>query len=136
MRWDNTIYGIVKIKYLQKKLHAKKRGPLYKVFKQEIKTDQKGGIMHDITNLCNKYDLPNVQFHWIKDEHINAAVQSSPIRYDFYLTQLTVSFIHHFQSETIVIENNSSLHLLLFSDKLISFNYTILWFEKTETFWI
>ena len=51
---------------------------------------------------------------------------ASPIRYDFYVTQLTVSFIHHFQSETIVIENNSSLHLLLFSDKLINFNYTIL----------
>ena len=64
----------------------------------------------------------------------NAAPSPSLIRYDFYVTQLTVSFIHHFQSETIVIENNSSLHFILFSDKLISFNYTILLFEKTEKF--
>ena len=31
--------------------------------------------MQDITNLCNKYDLPNVKFHRLKEEHINTEVQ-------------------------------------------------------------
>ena len=80
----------LKIKYVQKKLHAKKRGPLFEVFKQEIKNDQKGGIMQDITILCNKYDLPNVQFHWLKEEHINAAVQKVSRVKVFLMVKMTL----------------------------------------------
>ena len=37
--------------------------------------DQKGGIMEDVTKLCNKYSIPNIIFNPIEDERINAAVQ-------------------------------------------------------------
>ena len=42
---------------------------------EELILDKKGGIMEDVTNLCNKYSLPNVLFDWIEDEVVNEAVK-------------------------------------------------------------
>merc|ERR1712121_458687 len=34
-----------------------------------------GGIMEDVTKLCNKYSIPNVLHNWLEDDYINEAVK-------------------------------------------------------------
>ena len=100
---ESWIDGL-KIKYVQKKLHDKQRGLLYEAMIEEIKLDQKGGIMEDVTNLCNKYSLPNVIFHWIEEEKVNMAVQDMSRRRVFLTVGMlkSVPMIPHAQKRRLM----------------------------------
>ena len=86
----------LKIKYIQKKIHEKKRGLLYQALMEELILDRKGGIMEDITNLCNKYSLPNVLLNAVEDEYVNEAVKRRSRLIVFNTVKMLKSRTGHF----------------------------------------
>ena len=61
----------LKIKYFMKKVHWKGYGRLYRIIRDEVFYNIKGGIVEDIQNLCSKYDIPDVIMQPVNEDFIS-----------------------------------------------------------------
>ena len=61
----------LKIKYFMKKIHLKKAGKLYRVLREDIINRNEEGFIGDITNLCKKYDIPDVTLNYLAPDFIS-----------------------------------------------------------------
>ena len=67
---------VLKMKYFSKKFHdqrkdSSKRSRIQTIWENEMMNYTKGGIVEELTNLSQKYGLPNLNSIRVSDQEIN-----------------------------------------------------------------
>ena len=89
-----TWIDVLKIKYMNTKFNyhrklTKRRSRLQALWEFEMLNGVKGGLVDELTRLCEKYKLPNLNHGGVEDDYINAQVKSkSKLRIYMKLLQL------------------------------------------------
>ena len=70
----------LKLKFFLNKLHIKRRGIFFKILRREFTEDIPGSFAAEITALCQRYNLPNLNSHYVAKEQITEAVREVSMR--------------------------------------------------------
>ena len=70
----------LKLKYFQNKLHIKKRGVLFRILRHEYTAEIRGGFSDEIRQLCQLYNLPDINEQYVQVEQITNACKEASMR--------------------------------------------------------
>ena len=76
----------MKLCYIQKKLHVKRRGKLYRMLRKQILNNNERAFIGDIRNLCKKYRIPDITLIPITVEFIAEACRDHSRRKSMMVT--------------------------------------------------
>ena len=75
----NVIHAL-KLKYFQNKLHVKKRGVLFDILRYEYCHGIKTGFSSEIKQLCDLYNLPDINVQYVQTEQITNACKEASMK--------------------------------------------------------
>ena len=76
---ESTINAL-KLKYFQNKIHIKKRGVLYRILREEFLFDINGGFSEEISQLCARYQIPDINLQYVSTREITEACQMESMK--------------------------------------------------------